>query len=249
MTQPGLPITKHMNERVKIIDMGRTQIYENDEVLGCASMFSGVPAFAFADPLPNIPVTAMTRLQLDLLLAGRSIDLSAVGEVILSDAGATLQMFRLIGEEHRDQTNRPTSIEECIISLDANRWYDAVCATGIAHNNDAVLLEWQRLRRVARCAREIARGTYGFSPEQAYMVGLLHNLGSFPKLLGWENGVSSPMEQHALGVMLAEYWNLPGYLVDAISEQQQTLENESHWASILRQAHEMARQIEESSNR
>src|SRR5665213_3076763 len=249
MTESKLPITKSMNEQVKIFDMSRTQIYENEEVMSSASMFSGLPAFAFADPLPNIPVTAMTRLQLDLLLAGRSIDLSAVGEVILSDAGATLQMLRLIGEEHRDRTNRPTSIEGCIISLDANRWYDAVCAAGIAHNNDAVLMEWQHRRRVARCAREIARGTYGFSPEQAYMVGLLHNLGSFPKLLGWENGASSPKEQNALGVMLAEYWKLPGYLVNAIWEQQQTSESESPWASLLQHAFQMVRQIEDSSNR
>jgi HD-like signal output (HDOD) protein len=249
MTGPELPIAKRMNERVKVINMGHTGIYQDDEVVSSAKMFSGAPTFAFADPLPNIPVTAMTRLQLDLLLSGRSINLSAVGEVILSDAGATLQMLRLIGEEYRDQTDRPTSIEGCIISLDADRWYDAVCAAGIAYNNDTVLLEWQRLRRVARCAREIARGMYGFSPEEAYMVGLLHNLGSFPHLLGWKNGASSPVEQHALGVMLAEYWNLPAYLVDAISEQQQTVENESQWASILQLAHDMAVQLENSSNR
>jgi HD-like signal output (HDOD) protein len=228
--------------------MGHTGIYQ-DEVASPASMCFGSLTFAFSDPLPNIPVTAMTRLQLDLLLAGRSINLSAVGEVILSDAGATLQMLRLIAEEYPDQADRPTSIEGCIISLDAHRWYDAVCAAGIAHHNDAVLMEWQRLRRVARCAREIARGMYGFSPEQAYMVGLLHNLGSFPHLLGWKNGVSSPVEQNALGIMLAEYWNLPAYLVDAISEQRQTAEDESQWAGILQLAHQMAVQLEDASNR
>jgi hypothetical protein len=217
-------------------------------VANSTSMFSGTPTFAFADPFPNIPVTAMTRLQLDLLLAGRSINLSAVGEVILSDAGATLQMFRLIGEEYPDPADRPTSIEGCIISLDADRWYDAVCAAGIAHNNGVVLMEWQRLRRVARCAREIARGTYGFCPEQAYMVGLLHNLGSFPHLLGWKNGASSPVEQNALGIMLAEYWNLPAYLVDAIWEQQAAAENESQWAGILQLAHQMAAQLEDAGN-
>ena len=210
-------------------------------------MFPFPPAFAFSDQLPNIPVTAMTRLQLDLLLAGHSVDLTAVSEVILADAGATLQMLRLIGEEYRDDADRPTSIEECIISLDANLWYDAVCAAGISQNNDAVLGEWLRLRRVARCACEIARDTYGFVPEQAYTVGLLHNLGSFPKLLGWENGASSPVEQNAFGVMLADYWNLPGYLVNAIREQQQAFGSESRWATILGHAHQMARQIEDSS--
>src|ERR1700760_2578997 len=135
-----------MKERVKIIDMGRAQIYETEEAMDSPLMFSGAPASAFADPLPNIPVTAMTRLQLDLLLAGRSIDLSDVGEVILSVAGAILQMFRLIGEEHRGLSNRPSGIDKGIISLVSNRWFDAVCATGIANNNDVVRLEWQRLR-------------------------------------------------------------------------------------------------------
>src|SRR5665213_3052185 len=243
-----MPIAKHMNE--KVIDMGCAQIYQNEEMMwSSASMFPPPSAFAFTDPLPNIPVTGMTRLQLDLLLAGRSIDLTAVSEVVLADAGATLQMLRLIGEEYRDEADRPTSIEGCIINLDANRLYDAVCAAGISQNNDAVLGEWQHVRRVARCAREIARGTYGFAPEQAYTVGLLHNLGSFPKLLGWENGASSPKEQNALGVMLAEYWKLPGYLVNAIWEQQQTSESESPWASLLQHAFQMVRQIEDSSNR
>jgi HD-like signal output (HDOD) protein len=237
-----------MNE--KVIDMGSTQAYQDEETMwSSASMSPPLPAFAFADSLPNIPVTAMTRLQLDLLLAGHSIDLTAVSEVILADAGASLQMLRLIGEEYRDEADRPTSIEECIISLDANRWYVAVCAAGISQNNDAVLVEWQRLRRVARCAREVARGTYGFAPEQAYTVGLLHNLGSFPHLLGWQNSASSPVEQHALGVMLAEYWNLPAYLVEAIGEQQQAAENESQWAGILQLAHQMATQLEDAGNR
>ncbi len=193
---------------------------------------------AVGDPLPRIPTMIATRLQLELLLQDSSIDLKAVSQVILSDVGATLELFRIIGEEYPSAENRPTRIEDCIVSLSTQRWYSAVCASGVLHNGPLVS-EWQRCRSVAQCARELARHIEGVLPEEAYIVGLLYRLGCFPRLLGWNQGLDSTGESHATGMMLADYWHLPTYVMAAFSEAQQ-MSSSSHWSDILQTAQELA---------
>ena len=191
-------------------------------------------ALSSADTLPHVPTLVATRLQLELLFQEPLIDLRAVSEVILSDAGATLQILRLIGEEYPHEEDRPTRIEDCIASLNMDSCYDAVCASSIPHD-PGVLEQWQHFRRVAQCAKELAKCVEGFSPEEAYLVGLLYEVGQLPRLLGWKSSLSSMIESRALAVMLAEYWHLPGYLLAAIREQQEAV-SPSQWSEILQMA-------------
>ncbi len=179
-----------------------------------------------------------TRLQLALLLQDSCVDLRAVSEVILSDAGATLQILRLAGEEYREGEDRPTRIEDCIVSLDMEGWYEAVCTSPMPESGPLVA-EWKQCRRVAECAREVARCVDGFSPEEAYLVGLLYRLGEFPHLLGWKLADTPCDEYRDLGVMLANQWHLPDYLLSAIEEQQEP-GGASRWARILQLARHMA---------
>jgi HD-like signal output (HDOD) protein len=192
------------------------------------------------DPLPSLPIMAATRLQLDLLLNDSVIDLKGVADVILADAGATLQILRLIGEEFSNDDDRPKRIEDCIVSLSMARCYQTICASQISHSGPHVA-EWQHCRRIAECARELAKNLDGFSPDEAYLVGLLCRLGTFPRLLGWKDDSSSSGESEALGEMLACHWNLPHYVVVAIQEQRES-ENSSKWKNILMLAHQMVEQ-------
>jgi hypothetical protein len=175
-----------------------------------------------------------TRLQLELLLQDSFVDLSAVSQVILSDAGATLQIFRLIGGEYPNPEDRPTRMEDCIASLSLDRWYSAVCACSLPLNH-VILGEWERFRRIAQCARQLAHCVEGFSPEEAYLVGLLSEMGKLPRLLGWKLAGECSGEQHALAFMLAEYWQLPAYLKSAIREQQEA-STSSQWSEMLQVA-------------
>ena len=218
-----------------------------------SSLFlAGVPLLEAGDALPQMPILAATRLQLELLLQERSVDLKAIAEIILADAGATLQVLRLIGEEYPNDEERPTRIEDCIVSLPCERWYEVVCAAGTSHSA-SLLAEWQHCRRIAECARELARSMDGFQPEQAYLVGLLFRLGRFPRLLGWRpSGDLARVsladahlgEDHAVSLMLAEYWNLPAYLLSALREQapadQPNQDSVAGWAGILQVAQELA---------
>jgi hypothetical protein len=177
-----------------------------------------MPPMPYSDGLPDVPTLITTRLQLELLVQGTLVDLSAVAEVILSDVGATLQIYRLIGEENPLPEDRPTRMEDCIASLPLDLWFDMVCAISIPQSR-GVLAEWERWRCLAQSARELAKIIDGVSPEEAYLVGLLIELGKIPHLLGWNLDGSTEREQRALGLMLADYWHLPEFLVAAIRDQ------------------------------
>ena len=128
----------------------------HDLTLPSPLFLAGMPLFEADDALPQMPILAATRLQLELLLQERSVDLKNMAEIILADAGATLQVLRLIGEEYPAKRSGPTRIEDCIVSLNRERWYEVVCAAGISHSAP-LLAEWQHCRRIAECARELGK--------------------------------------------------------------------------------------------
>jgi HD-like signal output (HDOD) protein len=197
------------------------------------------PVFPGAcDMLPDIPTMSTTRLQLDLLLQESPIDLAAVSAVVLSDVGATLQILRLVGEEFTSDEGRPTRMEDCLASLSLERCYQAVAACSLAQD-DLMLVEWQRLRRVAECARNLAEWTRGVSPTEAYLVGLLSEVGRLPELLGWGKPTRTTSEQVKVGVMLVEHWNLPCYLTSAIRGQHEESFN-CPWSGFLTMAKRLA---------
>jgi c-di-GMP-related signal transduction protein len=190
-------------------------IHSMNDFKATAPSLVGTCMMGFATPLPDVPAMTGTRLQLELLLQEATIDLSAVSAAILADAGATLQILRLIGEEFPEEEGRPTRMEDCLVSLTMERIYQAVCASRIPQDS-RVMTEWQRCRRVAESARELARCVDGFCPDEAYMVGLLH----------------------AVGVMLAESWRLPEFVVEAIRERRDGVG--AQWSGMLAMAERMA---------
>lgn len=193
----------------------------------------------YDDNLPGLPILTTTRLQLELLLNDPVVDLRAVTEVILADAGATLQILRTVGREFSLHDGRPNRIEDCIVSLSAARCYQVVCAAQEAEPAKYVE-EWQLCRRTAECARQLARTREGFSLEEAYLVGLLFRLGAIPQLLGWSLDGSTRGEHHALGVMLALHWNLPDCVILAVKEHHEEAPG-NKWREFLRLADELAR--------
>ncbi len=188
-----------------------------------------------ADSFPAIPALSTTRIRLEMLVMRSSvIDLRAITEVILGDAGATLQLLRVIGEEFGSDERRPTKIGHCIASLNHERWYEAVCGSVVDRHHGPVSDAWQQFRRCAQRTRQVAMRLDEFSAEEAYLVGLLHQMGKLPQLLGWEPAATySFKEEKSLGLMLAQYWRLPFYLVEAMRQQQEGLAG-LRWNVLLR---------------
>ncbi len=213
--------------------------------LGLAQMqpqlYAPVPFFqesGFADSLPCVPALVTTRLQLRHLLQETCIDLHAASQVILSDPGATLQVFRLIAEEFGREEDRPTLIPDGIASLGVRRCYDAICAASCSQES-AIASLWEHSRRVAECTRDLAQFIDGVSPAQAYLVGLLKGMGKLPGLLAWRDAAASPSEESALAVLLAYRWQLPAYLRNAMHQQQEPT-GRPYWTEILQVAEQLA---------
>ena len=195
------------------------------------------PSISIHGPLPGVPVMAVTRLRLELLSDEPVIDLKSVTEVVLADAGATLQILRLVGEEFPDEGERPKRIEDCIVCLSFARCYQTICASNMSSSGPHVA-EWQRCRRFAECVRELVAAHDSITPEEGYLVGLLCRLGTFPKLLGWKDDPALANESEALGIMLALHWRLPSCVLLAIQEQHCS-GGYSTWKQILEVAHEL----------
>ena len=198
------------------------------------------------DPWPAVPVLLTTRLQLEVLLDERLVDLGAVAEVILGDPGATLGVLRLIGEEYGSSPGRPERIEDCIASLDAAAWFgtfqldtfpsETFCGGASGEVRAAVSLvpAWRHARRIAQYTRRLAEGLEGVCPERAYLSGLLHELGELPARLGWQR---SPAGEADFMEQLARDWSLPDWLTADLREQRR---NTSRWAAVLAHAHRWA---------
>ena len=183
--------------------------------------------------LDEVPVMSATVLGLEMLLHEPNIDLSVASEFILSDVGATIQILRLIGRGYDFDEDRPRRMGDCLASLEVDIWFGAISARtfvcGRKHAEAAAL--WHHSRLVAQFARLVAESTDCVSPEDAYLVGLLHGIGAIPVVLGWPNG--------GPGALLAMESALPLVILNAMRSVYES-DSSSDWKFILLAAHDLA---------
>jgi hypothetical protein len=197
---------------------------------------------AFPDPLPAVPTLLATRIQLELLLGEHRIDLRAISAAVLRDPGATLQVLRLVAEENgidetfKSRTTHPIRMEDCLASLDASVWFEAICVAAI--DGDAgspapseLCAAWSHAHAVAQCAMELAERLEGYSPEEACLVGLLHELEDLPALLCWDRRLFPELRSVE---QMARAWGLPRHLV-LCSENPE--DSDRYWAVLLNEVH------------
>ena len=84
-------------------------------------------------------------------------------------------------------TEHPCRMGDCLASLDAGTWFDAISARTFACDSEhaATTSLWNHSRLVAQYAQLVAESLEGISPEEAYLVGLLHEIVAIPNVLGW----------------------------------------------------------------
>jgi hypothetical protein len=190
------------------------------------------------DLLDDVPVMSATVLGLEILLHEPCIDLRMASDLVLSDVGATIQVLRLVGREYELPTEHPCRMGDCIASLDSSTWFDAVSARTFACDREhaAATSLWNHCRLVAQYAQLVAESLDGVSPEEAYLVGLLHEIGAIPNALGWPNGGLGARESTALLTMEG---SLPLFVLSAIRGMNDSCSS-SIWKFILNAAHELA---------
>jgi hypothetical protein len=191
-----------------------------------------------SDLLDDIPVMSATVLGLEILLHEPCIDLRMASELVLSDVGATIQILRLIGREYESAGEHPCRMGDCLASLDAGNWFDAISARTFTCDREhaAISSLWNHSRLVAQYAQLVAESLEGISPEEAYLVGLLHEIGAIPKVLSWPNDGLDDRESASL---LAVEGSLPLFVLSAIQSMNDS-RSSSTWKIILTSAHELA---------
>lgn len=172
--------------------------------------------------LPNVPALPETLLRMDLMMQEPRIDLREMSQLILSDLGATLQVLRLAGKEYGDGEGRPTRIVDCISDLGVEACVDAISAYAVARDGrkDSIAEFWAYSRQVATYSKQAAEEMTDGKPEEAYLAGLLHGLGSLPAVLGWDYAESGLVDGEVAGLRLAQRWSLPACVIELLFDIQ-----------------------------
>lgn len=194
------------------------------------------------DDFPGVPVLPETLLRMELMSHEFSVDLQEISQVVLSDVGATLQIFRRAAREFDDPTERPVRIEDCISALGVQTCIRAAAQKPILSDarHRLVLELWGHASEVALACRETAAAMGTLHPEEAWLVGLTHALGSLPNLLGWERWSSGPQRRERIMSRLAECWSLPPCVQDFAHALDRS-DAKNPWVSLVRLAHQQVR--------
>ena len=133
--------------------------------------------------LPTLPAYL---LDLNALLSAPMVDLKKVGKVIRTDPSLTAQVLRLCNSALFGLRRRVISIEQAAVLLGTERLRTLVLTCSVmqfAGKNvpaKALLGFWQHSFLSALLSERIARLVDYPEKEQAYLAGLLHDIGELP---------------------------------------------------------------------
>lgn len=195
----------------------------------------------FARELPDLPVLPETLLLLELKLQESCVDLREISQLVLNDLGATIQIMRLAGREYGNSEGRPLRIEDCISDLGLQACLEAVSTRPLARDSrqQTIVETWEHARDIARYSKLIAEEMPEENPEEAYLVGLLHSIGSLPALLGWDWRESAMVDDALAGFRMARRWSLPHCVMEFFCEMHLP-GYATRWTSIMEEAHQRA---------
>jgi hypothetical protein len=127
---------------------------------------------------------------------------------------------------------------DCLASLDVDVWFGAISARTFVcdRKHAATTAVWRHSRLVAQYAQLVAESLDGVSPEDAYLVGLLHGIGDIPAALGLPGHIRGG---NATGALSAMEGTLPLFVLDAIHSMSDGALSPG-WRFILTAAHELA---------
>ena len=187
--------------------------------------------------LPDVPVMTETLLLMELMVRERSVDLSEISQLVLGDLGAAIQVLRLAGHDDVSMEGFPTRIEDCISGLGLDVCLEAMSRRTIKRSSRSreMMESWAHARTMAENCRNLAEeGSFSMNPEDAYLVGLFHTIGSLPAVLGWAMPpVGGP---EAIGLRLAQAWSLPRCVIEYFTPLRSII-RVNRWKEIVRQAH------------
>ncbi|HEY2461206.1 MAG TPA: HDOD domain-containing protein [Candidatus Acidoferrum sp.] len=133
--------------------------------------------------LPTLPNYV---LDLNKLLSNPSVDLKKVGSVIRTDPSLSAQVLRLCNSALFGLRRRVLSIEQASVLLGTERLRTLVLTCSLMQfagkrlPSDQLTAFWQHSFLAGLLSERIARQVDYFEKEQAYLGGLLHDIGLLP---------------------------------------------------------------------
>jgi hypothetical protein len=191
---------------------------------------------------PDVPVLSETLLLMELKIRDRAVDLTEISQLVLGDMGAVLQIMRLAGREDVSADNRPTRIEDCISGLGLQACLEAMSRQTVKRRNrlPAIVETWSHARAIAdNCRFLVEEDMLPVNPDEAYLVGLLHAMGTLPEILEWDWTTLSFGDPDLVGLRMAEAWPLPGCVVEYFSDLRSNSKT-NRWSGIVQRAHQLA---------
>lgn len=189
--------------------------------------------------LPDVPVMPETLLLMELMVRERTVDLGELSQLVLGDMGAAIQIMRLAGSDESLADARPARIEDCISGLGLEACLDAVSKQTLKRSarHPGMNAMWTHAREIAEICRTLAEeSSLSANPEEAYLVGLFHAIGSLPVVLEWDRMTNFPDDPELAGLRMAQAWALPHCVIDYFSELR-PLSNGNRWRRLVERAH------------
>jgi hypothetical protein len=190
--------------------------------------------------LPDLPVFSETLLKLELAAHERPVELARVSDLLLSDPGAAIQVMRLAGRNW-EGGGHPERIEDGIAGVGVQACLDAVSKHILTRRrvDSAIVEAWEHARVIAYLSGLLAQEMgWDAPPGDARWVGLCHEIGSFPAILGWGLAGEHAIDLNLAGLLMAQAWSLPRCVVEYFSDCLNA-KSDSPWMMIVDHAHQM----------
>ena len=195
---------------------------------------------SLSEGLPTLPAYVF---ELNTLLAATPANLKRVAEVIRTDPSLTAQVLRLCNSPFMGFRERVTRIEHAVMLVGTEKLRTMVLTCSlveyVGHRvaTEDVQSFWQHSFLTAALSERLARGIAYPQPEQAYLSGLLHDIGVLPLLVvlsteqqgssglvscGWGESLEAErdrfgMDHCEVGHWIGVSWNFPPTLLEVMS--------------------------------
>src|SRR5580704_15548506 len=184
--------------------------------------------------LANIPAFPAVVLRVLDIASQENPDFALLEREITSDATLSAQVLRLANSPLFGFAAQISTVQRAVVALGTAQVQSLVMSVATANYSRAALRTeamqkcWRHTLATAVLSREVARAA-GIPPEQAYSLGLLHDIGRLGLLVAWPDDYNRILEESSrdgtsmlelerelfnmdhceVGHLLAGQWKLP----------------------------------------
>lgn len=131
------------------------------------------------DKLPNVPDVVRELIQ---LLNSSNVKYSDITERVAHDQTISLKVLRVVNSAYFGLSRKISSIDEATVLLGMDKLKTLVIASGFSSSVakvDGIVLPdfWEDSFRVAELAQWFAKGSSLVGKDEAFTVGIVHNIG------------------------------------------------------------------------